>query len=82
MFFYSGEGLKSVTICENAMSDKEIKIGDQAFQYCKRLETVNIGNGLWEDFCPAGAQRRSLMKSRSMKKRLKKAQGFSLLFDE
>lgn len=43
--FYSCEDLKSVTICENAKSDNEIKIDDRAFQYCKRLETVNIGNG-------------------------------------
>lgn len=43
--FFSCEDLKNVTICENAKSDNEIKIGDQAFQYCKRLETVNIGNG-------------------------------------
>ncbi len=43
--FYSCEDLKSVTICENAKSDNEIKIDDRVFQYCKRLETVNIGNG-------------------------------------
>lgn len=43
--FYSCEDLKSVTICENAKSDDEIKIDDRAFQYCKRLETVNVGNG-------------------------------------
>lgn len=43
--FYSCEDLKSVTICENAKSDNEIKIDDRAFQYCKRLETVNVGNG-------------------------------------
>lgn len=43
--FYSCEDLKSVTICENAKSDNEIIIDDRAFQYCKRLETVNIGNG-------------------------------------
>ena len=43
--FYSCEDLKSVAICENANSDNEIKIDDRAFQYCKRLETVNIGNG-------------------------------------
>lgn len=43
--FYSCEDLKSVTICENAKSDKEIKIDDRAFQYCKRLEIVNVGNG-------------------------------------
>ena len=43
--FYSCEDLKRITICENAKSDTEIKIDDRAFQYCKRLETVNIGNG-------------------------------------
>lgn len=43
--FYSCEDLKSVLICENAKSDNEIKIDDRVFQYCKRLETVNIGNG-------------------------------------
>lgn len=43
--FSSCEDLKSVTICENAKSDNEIIIDDRAFQYCKRLETVNIGNG-------------------------------------
>ena len=43
--FYSCKDLKSVTICENAKSDNEIKIDDRAFQYCKRLETVNVGNG-------------------------------------
>lgn len=43
--FYSCEDLKSVTICENVKSDNEIKIDDRVFQYCKRLETVNIGNG-------------------------------------
>ena len=43
--FYSCEDLKSVTICENAKSDNEIKIDERVFQYCKRLETVNIGNG-------------------------------------
>lgn len=43
--FYSCEDLKSVIICENANSDNEIKINDRVFQYCKRLETVNIGNG-------------------------------------
>ena len=43
--FYSCEDLKSVAICENAKSDNEIKIDDRAFEYCKRLETVNIGNG-------------------------------------
>ena len=43
--FYSCEDLKSVIICENAKSDNEIKIDDRVFQYCKRLETVNIGNG-------------------------------------
>jgi len=43
--FYSCEDLKSVTICENAKSDNEIKIDDRVFQYCKRLETVNIGDG-------------------------------------
>ena len=43
--FYSCEDLKSVTICENAKSDNEIKIDDRAFQYCKRLETVNVGSG-------------------------------------
>ena len=43
--FYGCEDIKSVTICENAKSDNEIKIDDRAFQYCKRLETVNVGNG-------------------------------------
>lgn len=43
--FYSCEDLKSVAICENAKSDNEIKIDDRAFEYCKRLESVNIGNG-------------------------------------
>lgn len=43
--FYSCEDLKSVIICENAKSNNEIKIDDQAFQYCKKLETFNVGNG-------------------------------------
>lgn len=43
--FYSCEDLKSVTICVNMKTDNEIKIDDRAFQYCKRLETVDIGNG-------------------------------------
>lgn len=43
--FYSCEDLINVTICENAKSDNEIKIDDRAFQYCKRLEVVNIGSG-------------------------------------
>ena len=43
--FYGCEDLKSVTICENMKADNEIKIDDRAFQYCKRLETVDIGNG-------------------------------------
>ena len=43
--FYNCEDLKSVTICENAKPETEIKIDDEAFQYCKRLETVHIGNG-------------------------------------
>lgn len=43
--FYSCEDLKSVIICENAKADNEIIIGDRAFQYCKSLEAVNMGNG-------------------------------------
>lgn len=43
--FYSCEDLTNVSICANSESDNEIKIDDQAFQYCKRLETVIVGNG-------------------------------------
>ncbi len=43
--FYSCEDLINVTICENSESDNEIKINDRAFEYCKTLETVTIGNG-------------------------------------
>lgn len=43
--FYDCEDLQSVAICANAKSDNEIKIDDRAFQYCKRLETVDIGKG-------------------------------------
>lgn len=43
--FYGCEDLVDVSICENSKSDNEIKIDDRAFQYCKRLETVNIGDG-------------------------------------
>lgn len=43
--FYSCEDLINVTICDNSESDNEIKIDDRAFQYCKELKTVAIGNG-------------------------------------
>lgn len=43
--FYSCEDLTNVTICENEKADNKIKIDDSAFQYCKRLGTVIIGNG-------------------------------------
>jgi len=46
--FYSCEDLVNVTICDNSKPDNEIKIDDRAFQYCKRLETVDIGNGTIE----------------------------------
>ena len=44
----SCEDLVNVTICDNSKPDSEIKIDDRAFQYCKRLETVDIGNGAIE----------------------------------
>lgn len=43
--FYSCEDLISVSICENSELDNNISIDDRAFQYCKRLESVTIGNG-------------------------------------
>ena len=43
--FYSCEDLISVSICENSEMDNNISIDDRAFQYCKRLERVTIGNG-------------------------------------
>lgn len=46
--FYSCEDLVNVIICDNSKQDSEIKINDRAFQYCKRLETVDIGNGAIE----------------------------------
>ena len=46
--FYSCEDLTNVMICENGKADNEIKVDDSAFQYCKKLETVIIGNGTIE----------------------------------
>jgi len=46
--FYSCEDLVDVTICDNSKPDNEIKIDDRVFQYCKKLETVDIGNGAIE----------------------------------
>jgi hypothetical protein len=43
--FYSCEDLINVSICENSEPDNNIMIDDRAFQYCKRLENVTIGNG-------------------------------------
>lgn len=43
--FYSCADLISVSICENSELDNNISIDDRAFQYCKRLESVTIGNG-------------------------------------
>lgn len=43
--FYSCEDLIRVSICENSELDNNISIDDRAFQYCKRLESVTIGNG-------------------------------------
>lgn len=43
--FYNCEDLISVSICENSGLDNNITIDDRAFQYCKRLEKVTIGNG-------------------------------------
>lgn len=43
--FYSCEDLISVSICENSELDNNISIDDRVFQYCKRLESVTIGNG-------------------------------------
>lgn len=43
--FMSCEDLVNASICDNGNSDNEIEIGDRAFQYCKRLAVVKIGNG-------------------------------------
>ncbi len=43
--FMSCEDLVNVSICDNGNSDNEIEIGNRAFQYCKRLAAVKIGNG-------------------------------------
>lgn len=43
--FYSCEDLINVSICENSELNNNITIDDRAFQYCKRLESVTIGNG-------------------------------------
>lgn len=43
--FYDCEDLTNVSICENSEPDNNILIDDRAFQYCKRLESVTIGNG-------------------------------------
>lgn len=43
--FYGCEDLTHVSICENSSTENQIEIDDAAFQYCKRLESVVIGNG-------------------------------------
>lgn len=43
--FLSCEDLTSVSICDNASSENQIQMDDRAFQYCKRLEKVTVGNG-------------------------------------
>lgn len=42
--FYDCEDLLSVTIGESAAQGQEIQMDDRVFQYCKRLETVQIGD--------------------------------------
>lgn len=43
--FMSCEDLVNVSICDNENMDNQIEIDDRAFQYCKRLAAVKIGNG-------------------------------------
>lgn len=43
--FYNCEDLTTLSIDENEKQDNRITIDDQAFQYCKRLDSVTIGNG-------------------------------------
>lgn len=43
--FMSCEDLVNVSICDNENIDNQIEIDDRAFQYCKRLSAVKIGNG-------------------------------------
>lgn len=43
--FNSCEELLNVAVCNNSKSDNKISIDDRAFQFCKRLKNVKIGNG-------------------------------------
>lgn len=46
--FFSCEDLINVSFREKATENIEINIDDYVFQYCKKLETVTIGNGTVE----------------------------------
>ncbi len=57
-------GSQKYYICESAKSDTEIKIDNRTFQYCKRLETVNIGNGkIEEGFYVFGQKRLTIFRN-------------------